>query len=249
MQYMGGKQRISRHLAEIIDSYRSPGQPVWDAFCGGLSMSAALSQKGPVLSSDICVPLICLYQSIKDGWIPPAKEITRLEYEAAKTLDDTDPLKAFIGFGCSFGGKWFGGYAGGTNGHSPLTYTQLAARNVVESVENCFGDFRHIDFLECSPSIYADCLFPSQSPRFVLYLDPPYKDTTTYGYSKSFDYQKFIARVEEWSQFHIVLVSEYKFPLGERIWTSKTITRLDKTEKSKERVDALFVISNSKERR
>ncbi len=117
MRYMGGKSRIAKQIAAVIDEHRQPGQLVWDAFCGGLSMSVALSKKGPVLASDACAPLIALYKAVQEGWDPPT-EVSRQTYMAAKLLPDSDPMKAFCGFGCSFGGKWFGGY-GGPSLHHP----------------------------------------------------------------------------------------------------------------------------------
>lgn len=90
MRYMGGKSRIAKQIAAVIDQYREPGQMVWDAFCGGLSVSVALSEKGPVLSSDANESLINLYNAVKTGWVPPT-EVTREEYHVAKSLPNTDP--------------------------------------------------------------------------------------------------------------------------------------------------------------
>jgi site-specific DNA-adenine methylase len=69
MQYMGGKTRIAKQIAAEIDKVRKPGQLVWDAFCGGLSVSVALSKNGPVLASDACAPLISLYKAVQEGGI------------------------------------------------------------------------------------------------------------------------------------------------------------------------------------
>lgn len=105
MQYLGGKTRIAKQIAAEIDKVRRPGQLVWDAFCGGLSMSRALLKNGPVLSTDACAPLIHLYCAVQNGWGPPS-EVSEATYRAAKSLPDTDPMKAFCGFACSFGGKF-----------------------------------------------------------------------------------------------------------------------------------------------
>src|SRR5690606_1801606 len=103
MRYMGGKTRIAKQIAAVIDQYREPGQLVWDAFCGGLSVSVELAKTGPVLSSDGCKPLISCYQAILAGWDPPI-EVSKETWQASKLLPDTDPMKAFCGFGCSFAG-------------------------------------------------------------------------------------------------------------------------------------------------
>ena len=204
MQYLGGKTRIAKALAAEINKVRRPGQLVWDAFCGGLSMSCALSVAGPVLSTDACAPLIALYQAVQAGWEPPTV-LSREEYHVARSLPDSDPLKAFAGFGCSFGGKWFGGYASGFNG--PLTYVQLAARNVKRSVTaGC--KLARISFLDVEPG-------PCDA---VLYLDPPYRGTTGYAGVPPFDYDAFGQAVVDWSEFADVFVSEYAFPIGAVVW-------------------------------
>ncbi len=84
---MGGKSRVAKQIAAIIDEHRQPGQLVWDTFCGGLSVSVALSKKGPVLASDFNLSLISLYSSIRSGWEPPTETTAEL-YQVAKTLPD-----------------------------------------------------------------------------------------------------------------------------------------------------------------
>lgn len=202
MQYLGGKSRISKRLAEVIDSVRHPGQWVWDAFCGGLSMSVALSKKGPVWSTDACVPLISLYQAVQSGWEPPT-EVSLEEYRAAKALPDTDPMKAFCGFGCSFGGKWFGGYARGGNRSYALTSGNVVKRQLAEC-----GALACVDFMSVQP----------QACDVILYLDPPYAGTTGYDGAPPFNSSAFVQRVQEWSRFTHVFVSEYSFPIGELVF-------------------------------
>ena len=172
-------------------------------------MSVALSKKGPVLSSDACLPLISLYKAVQEGWDPPT-EVSKETYMAAKLLPDTDPMKAFCGFGCSFGGKWFGGYAKGFNG--PLTYPQLAARNVTRNVLVPNISFDEIDF----------CLQPCKYTQAIIYCDPPYKNTTNYSAIGKFNYDLFTNKVLEWSKFTNIFVSEYSFPIGICIWERKS---------------------------
>jgi DNA adenine methylase len=212
MQYLGGKTRIAKQLAAVIDRTRKPGQWVWDAFCGGLSMSVALSKNGPVWSTDVNAALINLYLAVQQGWVPPS-EVSRETYAAAKSLPDTDPMKAFCGFGCSFGGKWFGGYAGGFNG--PLTYPELAGRNVRRSLEKVHS-LVQLDFLAREPC-------PTSA---LLYLDPPYANTTGYSGAGLFDSKAFIVRAAHWALFTDVFVSEYAFPIGECVWSRESGTTL-----------------------
>lgn len=217
MQYLGGKTRIAKQLAAEIDKIRRPGQWVWDAFCGGLSMTVALSKNGPVYSTDACVPLIALYRAVQAGWDPPT-EVSREQWQAAKALPDTDPMKAFCGFGCSFGGKWFGGYAHDANGTRnrdgvPSNYALSAKRKLAASAPHV----RALDALN----------FLDQEPRpsdGVLYLDPPYAGTTGYDGVTAFDHARFRQRCAEWSAHSHVFVSEYQMPFGQVVWSGVQCT-------------------------
>lgn len=214
MQYLGGKSRIAKQLAEVIDRYRQPGQLVWDAFCGGLSMSVALSKNGPVWSTDACVPLMALHAAVQAGWEPP-RFVGPDEYQAAKSLPDSDPMKAFCAVCCSFSGKWFGGYAKSgdrnyaLNGHNALKKARVATF--------CGAV---VDFLAVEPRPTAA----------LLYLDPPYAGTTGYAGTLPFDHDRFVERVQGWAQHAHVFVSEYSFPLGECVWDRAQTTTVSRNK-------------------
>ena len=156
---------------------------VWDAFCGGLAMSEALGKTGSVLSSDACVPLIALYQGLLDGW-RPAQQVTREVYESAKALPDTDPMKGFCGFGCSFGGMYFS------------SYVQPEATLTVKS----------------GPS--AGNTFHRRYHAAAVYCDPPYRGTVGYAGVPAFDHDVFYRHCAAWSKHCPVFISEYECPIG-----------------------------------
>jgi DNA adenine methylase len=201
MQYLGGKTRIAKQIAEQINRVRKPGQWVWEPFCGGLSVTVALSKAGPVWATDANPALISLYQAVQNGWQPPS-ELSEEAYHAAKLLPDSDPLKAFAGFGCAFGGKWFGGYARDAGGRS---YAQTARRVLLRQLP-----------LSCAPGCVDFLSVEPREMQALLYCDPPYAGTT--GYRFAFDSAKFCLRVAHWSRFTDVFVSEYQFPLGVCVW-------------------------------
>lgn len=210
MRYLGGKSRIAKQLAEVIDRYRQPGQLVWDAFCGGLSMSVALSKKGPVWSTDACVPLISLYRAVQRGWDPPTK-VSKETWQAAKALPDADPMKAFCGFGCSFGARWFQGYAADPNGTRnrdgvPSNFAKGVAAKLPGEVRGL--NLSVVDFIAVEP----------QPTSAVLYLDPPYENCKPYEGGPRFDRVTFVERVQGWARHTHVFVSEYSFPIGECVW-------------------------------
>lgn len=213
MQYLGGKTRIAKQLAAEIDKVRRPGQWVWDAFCGGLSMTKALSVNGPVYSTDACAPLVNMYQALLAGWDPPAS-LTEDEYLACKALPDTDPMKAFAGIACSFGAKWFAGYAGRSRPayRRPIEGAQKKVR-----LDRAFANVQLVDFVSVEP----------RSVDGVLYLDPPYAGTVGYGGVAAFDHARFVQRVREWSAYAPVYVSEYAFPVGECVWSGVSVTTVN----------------------
>lgn len=218
MQYMGGKARIAKHLAAEIDRVRPPGSWVWDPFCGGLSMSVALRINGPVWSTDLCVPLISLYRAVDKGWSPP--DVDRMTWESARSLPDSDPLKAYCGFGLSWGGCWFHsmvpisrrveikrgperGRVVNLSGHAAVRKSLLKARG---------GLYASLDFLSVDP-------FSHDFSEVTLYLDPPYRGVSGYSHLPAFDHDQFVRRVRQWGKAaHAVFVSEYDFPIGGVVW-------------------------------
>src|SRR5690606_2494941 len=94
VRYLGGKSRLAREIASIVNAARGPGVPFWEPFCGGLSVSVQLAKAGPGIVSDASVALISLYQAVRDGWDPP-ESVSEAEYHQARTLPETDPLHAF----------------------------------------------------------------------------------------------------------------------------------------------------------
>lgn len=174
MRYCGGKARIVKHIAPVIlDLAR--GRPVIEPFCGGLSMTMALS---PVKISDSSEPLVTLIEAVREGWRPPA--VSEDDYKRLRK-DRSDPvLRAYAGLCCSWGGKWFGGYA---KGHSTNPRPQeTTAKTLVKRVEAT----AHIPL---SLSDYREIDVPSGS---LVYCDPPYLNSTN-GYPPGvrFDHEEF----------------------------------------------------------
>lgn len=203
MRYLGGKSRIAKEIAAIV----APKGLWWEPFCGGLSVSVQLAKYGPGLVSDASPALISLYQAVRDGWQPP-ESLSPAQYDGAKLLPDGEPLKAFAGFGCSFGGKWFAGYAkgGGRNhcGESARTLAKDVAGIASASLAHC-------SFFERQP----------QPGEFeAIYCDPPYEGTTGYKGVAAFDSAAFWARCQEWASAGArVYVSEYACPVPhEGVW-------------------------------
>lgn len=198
MRYMGGKTRQARHLSAVLAGYRSAARRYVEPFMGG---AAVLTLEAPfhrsVLAADVHPDLVLMWQAILDGWVPP-DEISRDEYNALKTAQPS-ALRGFAGFGLSFGGKWFGGYAD-TPGRD---YCRETKRSVLKRA----AGFRHARLLN------SDYRGLDVGKGDLVYCDPPYSGTTEYPGAPRFDSAVFWARAREWAEAGaVVLVSEYNAP-------------------------------------
>ena len=195
MQYFGGKQKISKYIAEVINDI--PGNYYYEPFVGGGSVLEKVS-KHTRIASDINKYLISMYDSLQNGWIPP-KSISEEEYDYIKNNKEENlALTGFVGFGCSFGGKFFGGYARDKRKKEDFAFT---ASN---SLINQLPRIKDVEFFCGNYLSFAPI-------NYVIYCDPPYVGTTKYS-NGSFDHKLFWETMRKWSKNNIVFISEYIAP-------------------------------------
>ncbi len=110
MNYVGSKVKHIKGILPLILANRKSNQVYVEPFVGGANVIMHVT--GDRIGADSNKYLIALLEALQRGWVPPSN-ITEEEYSAVKNNPETyDPwLVGFIGFGCSFGAKWFGGYA------------------------------------------------------------------------------------------------------------------------------------------
>lgn len=228
MRYFGGKARVGKSLIAYLEGVRKPGQAWAEPFCGGLWMTYLAG--GTRLASDANKALITLYQKVQNGWLPP-ETLSKSVYEEIRIKQDSeDPLTAFAGFGCSFGGKWFGGYASSGS----RNYAKNAKNSLLKKMGKCKDVvFFYADYKEALLAV------PKGS---LVYLDPPYAHTTGYGATGSFDSGQFWGIVRKMSEEHDVYVSEYSAPPDFKcVLEVQTKTDIrNKTGNKEERVERLF---------
>lgn len=226
MQYLGGKTSIAKKLCEHINQF-SRDKTYYEPFVGGLSVLQHVTAKARH-ASDICDPLIQLYLELQKGWIPPDIISEALYHEAKQGLV-APHMQAFIGFGCSFGAKWFGGYA---RNKKAQNYARCARNSLLKKMNTCMD----VKFA-CHP---YTALTPLDS---VIYCDPPYQGTTQYGYIKGqFDYVLFWDTMRAWSKNNIVFISEYQAPSDFEcvLEIPKTTLIRNKENESEKRTERLF---------
>jgi DNA adenine methylase len=190
LQYMGGKFRIVKPLTSFLEEQRA-GRPFVEPFVGAAWVTASMS--GIRISSDIHPDLILMWQAIQAGWIPPST-VTEEEYNQLRTAEPS-ALRGFVGFGCSFAGKWFGGYARSGKRNYALNAKNSCIKLApsIQSVQFLCRDYQ---------DVYVD--------GSLIYCDPPYEDTT--GYFQAFDWVCFWNTMREWTRENLVYVSSYKAP-------------------------------------
>ena len=111
MRYQGGKARIAKDIVEVIMTYRKFGQLYVEPFIGGANVFAAMNPEyGPKLGSDSNADMALLWSAVARGWEPP-DVVTEKEYKQDKASKEPSPLRGFIGSACSWGGRFFEGYA------------------------------------------------------------------------------------------------------------------------------------------
>lgn len=216
MQYLGGKHKIARHIVPFMEMFYRRDHVTWvEPFMGACNTLALAS--GPRIGNDIDPDLVALFEAMQKGYEPPMT-VTEDEYNLVKmNPTNFDPeLCGFMAFGCSFGGKKWGGFARDRDGKN---YAAVARR----SLERKLARLTDVKF---SCGSYFDLMIP---PHSFIYCDPPYQGTQ--GYGVSFDHDVFWAWCrDQSSRGHTVLISEYSAPDDfETVTTSTQITTLDKS--------------------
>lgn len=235
MRYMGGKQRISKRLCEFLNSRLQPGQPFVDLFCGAVNVVSGIDSNRVRIANDLNPYLISLWQALQAGWTPPVS-VTEGDYAEWKTRDPHNlherATKAFIGFGCSFGGKWFAGFA-----TSPSRDYSTNARN------SCLKKAEKTADVLFYNRNYADMSLPSQA---LIYCDIPYKGTTKYGAVGGFDHGTFYQWLSD-NEHREIYVSEYEHNVPdfcEVVWSVESRQDMRSTDgEQKATVEVLYRVA------
>ena len=198
---MGSKARFTKEILPIILKDRKPEQWYIEPFAGG--MNAICEVQGNRIANDIHYHLIQMWRELVGGWIP--KKITKEEYSEVRKDQSKHPayFVGWVGFNCSYSGKWFGGFAGETNTKigTVRDYQTEAISNVAKQVEKMKGVI-----FQNKP--YYELELP---PNSIIYCDPPYEGTTSYK-TGDFNHPNFWDWCRKMSEKNLVFVSEYKAP-------------------------------------
>lgn len=194
-------------------------------FCGACSIECNLAKYfDNVVCNDNHKYLIALLNAVNNGWIPPDYLSEEEWYYVKDHLDQNPALSGFAGFGCSFGGRWFEGYARGkTNKGDPRNYAKEAQKSLLRDI----APLKNVEFI-CND--YKDVLLPDGC---IVYADPPYANTkkmnrTDFNTDEFWDYMRLI------SKNHMVFISELNAPDDFiSVWEQKLTRSLDVNKDNK----------------
>lgn len=194
MRYNGGKGACAKEIAQIINTYK-PAR-YWEPFVGAANVITKVNAQVRI-GSDLDFSILTLLNSVKKGWSSPTK-VTEEDYKNGRNIPIDNPLHAFLKFGCSFGGKPWGGFArSGDRNYALNAHRSLEKiRPLLQDIELIWADYQQLD-------IVAD----------VIYCDPPYKGTTSVGCNSKFDTNKFLDWCDQKARTgSAILVSELDLP-------------------------------------
>ena len=237
MQYMGSKNRYAKYIVPIIQSYIDENNiaKYLEPFVGGANIIDKVRWEKKI-GCDSNEYLIALLQYVSNQNEMPL-EIDENEYNEVKNNKENYDkwYVGLVGFTATFGNKFFGGCARNKT-KSTADYSRTAINNIRKQQPNLKSAY----FISKS---FQD--IPTEKLNdYVIYCDPPYRDTTTYK-TRPFPYEEYYDWVRELSKNNIVLCSEYWMPDDfECIWSKETTTQIDSNRKAGDskniRIEKLF---------
>ena len=198
MQYFGGKSKVSKEIAEKINNELIPNQTFVDLFCGSCNIISKINANRIRIANDKHKYLIEMFKGLQNGETLP-DDVSEETYKYIKTNKDENKfLTGFIGFSCSFSGKWFGGYARNSRGDNFCAQSKKSLLRKFENLKNVKfinEDFYNVDI-------------PNGS---LVYCDIPYKNSTPYAKDEVgiFNHEIFYDWVRKNRFNFTVYVSEY----------------------------------------
>lgn len=246
---MGGKSRISKQISEVINNeifrWQEQNKQRYSTnpehththfvslFCGSCSIESKVNADIKILN-DKHEYLIAMWQGLQNGYVLP-DIITKEQYYDIKANQDRDKcLTGFVGFGCSFGGKWWGGLAANKKGDNYCSRANISVNKDLQGLLN--AQFVCLN--------YKDVIIPDNS---VVYADPPYKGTTGYT-TGNFNHDEFWEYMRKISKDNIVFISEQIAPDDfECIWQKEFTRTLDvNKENQPKKIEKLFTYKKGK---
>ena len=186
-------------MKPIIESYLKHGMKYLEPFVGGANMITEIDWDKKI-GADINAPLINLLIHFRDNDVK-FFEVTKEQYYYFKEKFKNglgDWIIGYVGFFASYLSKFYGSYDN-RESHLKASFNSLYKQSKKDG-------FKKIKFICAS----FEKLSISNS---LIYLDPPYQNTSKYTYTKLIDYELLWSKCYEWSQAgNTILLSELEAP-------------------------------------
>lgn len=209
MKYLGGKQRLGKHISPIIKSYYSDHDGYLEPFCGSLGvLKNNVDIPTKIYANDYHPDLIQMWKEVQNKTFVYPENISEEEYNEAKLLKSPNAMKSFIGFGMSFGGRFFGAYSQKYLGNKKEDFCKEMT-NSLKRIEPLIKNvkFTNKDYRQLKPK------------NLLIYCDPPYRQNkypikyrTDVKYYDKFDNDEFWDIMRLWSIHNTVIISETSAP-------------------------------------
>ncbi len=217
MVYMGSKKKYVKYIAPklqfIIEQYDCP--LFIDMMCGGCNVIDHIDCEYR-LALDKNEQLIDLYNKAVYTDLQYPKDITRPMWDSCKDHPEENPpwFVALVEFFGSYNAGGFAkGYCGGRYGGRNHYEERLSSfQRQIPKLDGV--KFRTADIFTLNVNDWREDFSLPLDANVCIYIDPPYKNTTSYGISKDFDYRAFWEKVRDLSkqEHNFVFVSEQKAP-------------------------------------
>ena len=213
MKYLGGKQRLGKKIAPVLHAIWENDENLKgyiEPFCGSLGVFNNMTDidTKKIIANDYHEDLILMWKDVQADKFKYPTSISESEYLEAKELKSPNAYKAFVGFGMSFGGRYFGAYYQKyLNGKK-----EDFCKEMVNSLKRTAPKIKNVKFTSKD--------YKKLNPKNMLvYCDPPYaynkypikyrQGTKKYDV---FDNEEFWDIMRKWSKNNTVIISEVIAP-------------------------------------
>ena len=216
--YVGGKGRICKDIYKAIkkEVKNKPVRGYIEPFCGGLSVIVKFTEY-ECFAYDYNEDLIYLWEQFKLGNVNKMPEITRDYFTKLKESDELSIDKSFAMLFCTFNCFYRRNFVENHHVITERLYHQERFNRIKKNI-----DFSKLNF-KCQH--YIDTTHQVLQGGFIIYCDPPYKNTTQqYSTIDDFDSELFWKTVLLWKYLgNYVFVSELTCPIKHEVLFEKVL--------------------------
>lgn len=241
MAYGGGKGRIGKQIAKVIQDYIDDNEydskGYFEPFCGMLGVAHNMNSENfkKIILSDINKDIVLMWKALKRNWKPP-KNCTKELHTKMKNTKRHSALRGYVGVGCSYSGIFFAGYR---PIYKDQKYLDIFKRKI-DKIKP-FIKQKNVKFLDGD---YKKVYKKIKPKGYVIYCDPPYLNNNfKTEFFDNFDHDEFWETMRKWSKHNLVFISEYKAPKDfKAIW--KKDIKMVHSGNTRKKTEKLFVYKN-----